>query len=150
MEKKQLPEDFKEFVQCLNENDVKYLLVGGWAVGIYGHPRATKDIDFLFANDKENLSKIKKALKEFGAPPVDLEKFEENGYVIRMGNSPIQIDMINSADGIEINDCFKRKKIMDVDGIKINIISIDDLIKNKRTSGRLSDLSDADKLETKL
>jgi predicted nucleotidyltransferase len=148
MEKKQLPEDFKEFVQCLNENNVKYLLVGGWAVGIYGHPRATKDIDFLFANDQENLSKIKKALEKFGAPPVDLEKFEENGYVIRIGSSPIQIDMINSADGIEINDCFKRKKILDVDGIKINIISIDDLIKNKRTSGRLNDLSDADKLET--
>jgi hypothetical protein len=59
------------------------------------------------------------------------------------------IDMINSADGIEINDCFKRRKTTDVDGININIISIDDLIKNKRTSGRLNDLSDADKLETK-
>jgi transketolase len=126
------------------------LLVGGWAVGVYGHPRATKDIDFLFSNDQKNLSKIKKALAEFGSPPVDLEKFKESGYVIRMGNSPIQIDMINSADGIDINDCFKRKKIMDVEGVKINVISINDLIKNKKASGRLNDIADADKLENQI
>ena len=54
MVKRQLPEDFKEFIQCLNNNNVKYLLLGGWAVGIYGHPRATKDIDFLVSNDDDN------------------------------------------------------------------------------------------------
>jgi predicted nucleotidyltransferase len=147
MEKRQLPEEFKEFVQCLNENKIKYLLVGGWAVGIYGHPRATKDIDFLFSNDQENLNQMQKALDKFGAPPVDLEKFKETGYVIRMGSSPIQIDMINSADGIDINECFKRKTLMDIEGIKINVISIDDLIKNKKTSARNIDLADIEKLE---
>ena len=75
MAKRQLPEDFKEFIQCLNINDVKYLLLGGWAVGIYGHPRATKDIDFLVAKDNDNLKKLKKALEDFGSPPVDLSKF---------------------------------------------------------------------------
>ena len=147
MGKKQLPEEFKEFVQYLNKNKIKYLLVGGWAVGIYGHPRATKDIDFLFSNDEKNLKRIKKALDEFGSPPVDLEKFKENGYVIRIGSSPIQIDMINSADGIDINDCFKRKKILDIDGVKINVIAIDDLITNKKTSARNVDIADVDKLE---
>jgi len=147
MGKKQLPEEFKEFVQYLNKNKIKYLLVGGWAVGIYGHPRATKDIDFLFSNDEKNLKRIKKALDEFGSPPVDLEKFKENGYVIRIGSSPIQIDMINSADGIDINDCFKRKKILDIDGVKINVIAIDDLITNKKTSARNVDVADVDKLE---
>jgi len=147
MGKKQLPEEFKEFIQCLNKNKIKYLLVGGWAVGIYGHPRATKDIDFLFSNDQENLNQIKKALDEFGAPPIDLEKFKEDGYVIRIGSSPIQIDLINSADGIEINDCFERKKIMDIEGIKVNVIAIDDLIVNKKTSARNIDIADADKLE---
>jgi len=147
MGKKQLPEVFKEFIQCLNKNKVKYLLVGGWAVGIYGHPRATKDIDFLLSNDQENLNNIKKALDEFGAPPIDLEKFKENGYVIRMGSSPMQIDMINSADGIEINDCFKRKKIMDIEGIKVNVISINDLIINKTTSSRSQDIADTEKLK---
>jgi predicted nucleotidyltransferase len=147
MGKKQLPEEFKEFIQYLNKNKVKYLLVGGWAVGIYGHPRATKDIDFLFSNDKKNLDRIKKALNEFGAPPIDLENFKEDGYVIRIGSSPIQIDLINSADGIEINDCFERKKIMDIEGVKVNVIAIDDLIINKKSSARNIDIADAEKLE---
>jgi predicted nucleotidyltransferase len=147
MGKKQLPEEFKEFIQCLNKNNIKYLLVGGWAVGIYGHPRATKDIDFLFSNDQENIGQIKKALEEFGTPPIDLEKFKENGYVIRIGSSPIQIDMINEASGIDINDCFERRKLINVEGVDINIISVDDLIKNKKSSARFNDLADVDKLE---
>jgi len=149
MGKRRLPEEFKEFIQCLNENKIKYLLVGGWAVGIYGHPRATKDIDFLFAVDQKNINQIEKALAAFGGPPIDLEKFKEKGYVIRIGNSPIQIDMINSADGIDINDCFKRKKIIEYDGIKINTIAMEDLIINKKTSARNIDLHDVDKLENK-
>jgi len=146
MEKRQLPEEFKDFIRCLNKNKVKYLLVGGWAVGVYGHPRATKDIDFLLANDQNNIEKIKMALLEFGAPPIDLECFKETGYVVRMGSSPTQIDMINKANGIDINDCFKRKVVMDIEDLKVNVISKNDLIKNKLESGRLNDLADADKL----
>jgi len=147
MAKRQLPEEFKEFIQCLNSNKVRYLLVGGWAVGIYGHPRATKDIDFLFSVDQQNLDKLHEALLAFGAPPVDLECFKEKGYVIRIGSSPIQIDIINDADGIDMDDCYKRKQIINVDNITINIISKDDLIKNKRASGRSYDIADAEKLE---
>jgi predicted nucleotidyltransferase len=147
MEKRQLPVEFKEFVKCLNKNKVKYLLVGGWAVSVYGHPRATKDIDFLFAIDQKNLDKLKTALIEFNAPPVDLERFKKKGYVIRIGVSPIQIDMINDADGIDINECYKRKKTMAVEGIKVNVISKNDLITNKKTSARISDLADVEKLE---
>ena len=63
MEKKQLPEAFKEFIQCLNKNKVKYLLLGGWAVGIYGQPRTTKDIDFIISKDKKNLNKFQSSLQ---------------------------------------------------------------------------------------
>jgi len=148
MVKKQLPDDFKEFIQSLNLNNVRYLLVGGWAVGLYGFPRATKDIDFLISVKNENLKKLKKALADFGGPPVDLEKFKEKGYVIRIGNSPIQIDIINEADGINIEDCYKTKKIIKVDDIKINVISREDLIKNKMASCRSIDIADAEKLES--
>ena len=79
MAKRLLPDDFKEFIQCLNKNNVKYLLVGGWAVGIYGHPRATKDIDFLISIDDENLKNFQNALNTFGSPPVDIERFKEKG-----------------------------------------------------------------------
>ena len=147
MAKRQLPDDFKEFIQCLNSNDVQYLLVGGWAVGIYGHPRATKDIDFLISIDQKNLKKLQSALLSFGAPPVDLEKFKEKGNVIRIGSSPMQIDIINNADGINIDDCCQRKEIINVDGINIHLISRNDLIKNKKASGRSMDIADAEKLE---
>ena len=147
MEKKQLPEEFKEFIKCLNSNNVKYLLVGGWAVGIYGHPRTTKDIDFLVSNDKDNLKKLQNAFLEFGSPPIDIQAFSEEGYVIRMGNSPTQIDIINKASGININDCFSRKKVVDIDGVEIMLISKNDLIINKKSSGRQTDLGDVEKLE---
>ncbi|NLW33279.1 MAG: hypothetical protein GXY77_17680 [Fibrobacter sp.] len=147
MAQRQLPEDFKDFIKFLNSNNVQYLLVGGWAVGIYGNPRATKDIDFLVAIDDENLSKLQKALLEFGAPPVDLEHFREKGNVIRMGSSPVQIDIINEATGIDIKDCYSRRKIIRVEEIDISIISKADLIQNKKASGRTRDLADAEGLE---
>ena len=146
MAKKQLPDDFKEFIQCLNSNEVQYLLVGGWAIGMYGHPRATKDIDFFVSVKESNLEKLRKALLDFGGPPVDMDQFREKGYVIRIGSSPIQIDIINEADGIDIDDCFRRKEIIKVDDIEINIISREDLIKNKIASGRSMDIADAEKL----
>jgi len=149
MEKKQLPDDFIEFIQCLNSNNVTYLLVGGWAVGIYGNPRATKDIDFLIAINDNNLVKLQKALIDFGAPPVDIERFKEKGNVIRIGSSPVQIDIINEADGIDIDDCFLRKETIRVEDADIYVISRADLIKNKQASGRAMDIADAEKLSRK-
>ena len=147
MEKRRLPEEFKDFIKCLNSNNVKYLLLGGWAVGIYGHPRATKDIDFLVSADKNNLKKLQGAFLDFGSPPIDIESFHKSGNVIRIGSSPTQIDIINSADGISIDDCFLRKNIIKIDDIEIKLISKEDLIKNKIASGRHNDLADVEKLE---
>jgi hypothetical protein len=147
MERKQLPEDFKEFIQCLNSNKVKYLLVGGWAVGLHGHPRATKDIDFFISIDNENLENLEKALNEFGAPPVDINYLREKGNVIRFGVSPVKIDIINEAAGIDIENCYPKKEVITVDNIEISLISKDDLIINKKSTGRQADLADVEKLE---
>jgi len=148
MEKRQLPEDFKDFVKFLNSNNVEYLLIGGWAVSIYGNPRLTKDIDFLISSRDENIDKLKKALEEFGAPPIDIEGFKKDkDSFIRMGVSPIQIDVLQEASGIIMEECYKRKNILNFNGLKINIISIKDLIINKRAAGRDQDITDANKLE---
>ena len=147
MEKQQLPEDFKEFIQCLNSNNVKYLLIGGWAVGLHGHPRATKDIDFLVFIDNTNLENLKKAFYSFEAPPVDIDYLREKGNVIRIGVSPILIDIINEADGIDFEDCYSRKEIIVVENIEIPLISRADLIINKKSTGRQADLADVEKLE---
>jgi len=147
MEKQQLPEDFKEFIQCLNSNNVEYLLIGGWAVGLYGHPRATKDIDFFIFMEKTNLEKLKTALNDFGAPPVDIDYLSEKGNIIRFGVPPIGIDIINDVDGIDFKDCYSRKETITVENIEITLISKEDLIINKKSTGRLSDLADVEKLE---
>lgn len=149
MAARQLPVDFKEFIDFLNKNKVEYLLVGGWAVGYYGNPRATKDIDFLVAVDDENLMKLKKALYEFGAPGIDMSHFKEPGNVFRMGSSPVQIDIINEANGIDIKECYSRRKTIKIEDIPISIISKEDLIKNKRASARFQDLADVESLEGK-
>jgi len=146
MAQRQLPVDFKEFLNFLNSNKVEYLLLGGWAVGIYGHPRATKDIDFIVGIDDQNLARLIRALGEFGAPSIEIANFKEEGNVFRMGRSPVQIDIINEASGIDFYESYQRRQLIDVDGVEISLISKDDLIKNKLASGRAQDIADAEKL----
>jgi hypothetical protein len=143
----QLPEEFKEFINLLNLNEVKYLLLGGWAVGYYGNPRATKDIDFIVFIDNSNLKKLEKVFNDFKAPPVNIEILkEEKGYLF-IGSPPLRIEVISNADGINIKDCYKRKNIIQIDDVKINIISKEDLIINKKSTNRLKDHYDAEMLE---
>ncbi len=147
MAKRQLPEDFKDFIRFLNEHNVRYLLLGGWAVGIYGNPRATKDIDFLIGIDTDNIDCLQQALSKFGAPKADKKVFQEKGNVYRLGRSPVQIDVINDATGILFEDCYKRRNLVCTEDIEISVISKEDLIINKKASGRLRDLADAENLE---
>ena len=147
MGKLRLPEEFKDFISLLNSNGVKYLLLGGWAVGYYTNPRATKDIDFLVSIDDLNLKKLKKVFNDFKSPPVNIEILKEDKGIIFIGSPPVRIEVISTADGINIKDCYKRKNIVEIDGIKINIISKKDLIANKKSTNRLKDHSDAETLE---
>jgi hypothetical protein len=147
MAQRQLPEDFKDFIKFLNANKVTYLLLGGWAVGIHGNPRATKDIDFLIAVDDANLKRLRKAMYEFGAPTINMGIFKEKGNFFRMGRPPIQIDIITDAAGIDIKSCYSRKHIVVVNDLEISVISKEDLIKNKKATGRHRDLDDAEILE---
>ena len=147
MEQRQLPEDFKEFLSLLNKNKVKYLLLGGWAVGIYAAPRATADMDVFISIDDKNLDKLLKALYEFGAISVPKEHFKEPGRIFRMGRSPIRIEIINQASGINFNSCYKRNNKVNVDGIEITVISADDLVINKKASGREKDIADLKSLK---
>ncbi len=147
MDRKQLPEDFKEFLSLLNKNKVKYLLLGGWAVGIYGAPRATADIDIFISVDDDNLNKLLKALYDFGSITVPKEHFKNMGRVFRMGRSPIRIEILNQASGIDFENCYKKRKKINVDGINISTISETDLLKNKKMSGRAKDIADLRNLE---
>ena len=144
-----LPKDFKELLQLLNSKKIEYLVVGGYAVALYGYPRATGDMDIWIALSKDNAHKTVEALKEFGfdAPELTEELFLEKEKNIRMGNPPLRIEILTSIDGVEFTECYGNKKTVTIDDIDINFISLEDLKKNKKASGRYQDLADLENLE---
>lgn len=144
-----LPQDFKELLQLLNSKRIEYLVVGGYAVALYGYPRATGDMDIWIAISKDNARKTVEALKEFGfdTPELKEELFLEKRKNIRMGNPPLRVEFLTSIDGVEFGECYKNKEIVKIDDIEINFISLKDLKRNKKASGRHQDLADIENLE---
>jgi len=144
-----IPQDFKELLQLLNSKKIEYLVIGGYAVAFHGHPRATGDLDIWIAISKDNAVKMVEALKEFGfdAPSLKDEIFLEKDKNIRMGEEPLRIEILTSIDGVEFHECYKNKKTVIIDDIEINFISLQDLKKNKKASGRLQDLADIENIE---
>ena len=144
-----LPSDFKEFLQLLNSEKVEYLLVGGYAVGYYGYPRATGDMDVWIAVNPTNAAAIVQVLRRFGfrADTISVQSFLVEDKVIRMGVPPVRIDLVTRVDGIEFAQCFLRRTIARLDDVEINLIGLDDLKVNKRTVGRPKDLDDLEHLK---
>lgn len=144
-----LPKDFRELLQLLNSKKVEYLVVGGYAVALYGYPRATGDMDIWIAISKDNARKTVEALKKFGfdAPQLKEELFLEKEKNIRMGNPPLRIEILTSIDGVEFTECYRNKNTVTMDDIDVNFISLEDLKKNKKASGRHQDLADVENLE---
>lgn len=135
----------------LNEEQVKYLLIGGYAVGYYGHPRATGDIDIWIAMTELNAIAVVKALNRFGFNhgEASTDLFMESGNIIRMGFPPMRIEILNQIDGVDFDECYARQTLGRIEGINIPIISIEDLLKNKAASGRTKDLADIEALRKK-
>jgi predicted nucleotidyltransferase len=144
----QLPLDFKEFLQLLNDRQVEYLLVGGYAVAYYGYPRATGDIDFWLAIDPANAVRVVHVLNDFGFGSSDItpDTFLQINKIIQMGVPPIRIDLFTTLSGVTFVDCFSRRVQDVIDGVLVNIISLNDLKANKQASGRLKDLNDLSQL----
>ncbi|MFH1715542.1 MAG: DUF6036 family nucleotidyltransferase [Elusimicrobiota bacterium] len=143
-----LPKDFKELLQLLNLKKIEYLIVGGYAVALYGYPRATGDMDIWIAVSKNNAKKIVEVLKEFGFNVPELKEgiFLEKEKNIRMGTPPLCIEFLTSIDGVTFAKCYKNRKVITIDNIAINFISLNDLKKNKKASSRHKDLDDLEHL----
>lgn len=143
-----LPPDFKEFLQLLNEHEVRYLLIGGYAVGYHGYPRATIDMDIWVEIHIENANKIVRVLKEFGFGTSDLkpELFLAEDQIVRMGNPPFRLELLTTISGVEFETCYQNRIIHEFDDIQVNLISLNDLRKNKLASGRHKDLNDLENL----
>ena len=144
-----LNNDYKEMLQILSGNDVKFLLVGAYAMGAYGHLRATGDIDIWVWATTENSEKIYTSLKQFGAPLSEINKnsFAEQGVVFQIGVAPRRIDILSRIDGVDFEDAYEERQIINIDGIDVPLISKQHLIKNKLATGRKKDELDAEQLQ---
>jgi len=143
-----LPQDFKDFLRLLDANGVEYLLIGGYAVAYHGYPRATEDIDIWIASNPENAQHIISALKEFGfeLPELNPDLFLKPDSIVRMGVPPLRIELSTTISGVAFGECYTARVTEVIDGIKVNIINLADLKKNKRASGRFRDLDDLERL----
>lgn len=140
-----LQADLKEFLRLFSSNRVDYLLIGGYAVGYYGYPRPTGDLDVWVEMNPQNANRIVTALSEFGfaASP---ELFLKENSVVRMGIRPFQVEILTTIDGVGFRDCYERRNTVEIDGVEVSVIDLSHLLVNKKASGRLKDLNDVEQL----
>lgn len=143
-----LPPDFKEFLQLLNEHRVEYLVVGGYAVGYHGYPRATVDLDIWIGRGPATAVKMVKVLQEFGfdVPNLSADLFLKEDQIVRMGVPPVRLEIFTSIPGVQFEESYASRVVDELDGIQVNLISLDQLKRNKKTSGRNKDLNDLENL----
>jgi hypothetical protein len=144
-----LNEDYRDMLQALFDEKVRFLLVGAYALAAHGYPRATMDIDIWVMPAPDNADAVLRALRRFGAPLHNLTKadLETDGTVFQIGVAPRRIDIITAASGLRFDQAFARSLSVDLEGIEVHIPSVADMIRNKRASGRTRDLADAEALE---
>lgn len=144
----ELPKDFKEFLRLLRAHGVEYLLIGGWAVGYHGYPRATDDLDVWIAMAPGNATRVVETLKDFGfdVPELAADLFLQDDQIIRMGVAPLRIEVSTSISGVEFDECYRARLETTLDDEPVSLISLRDLKINKKASGRLKDLADLENL----
>lgn len=139
--------DFLEFLELLDKHEVEYLLVGGYAVILHGYSRSTGDMDLWVNQTTENYNKLKLVYTNFGAPIFSIEDFESDKFdVWSIGVEPRKIEILTKVSGLEFTESKKNCENINFDKFKIPYIDFEDLMKNKRTTGRLKDLADLEQL----
>ena len=143
-----MPKDLKELLSAFNKHGVKYLVVGGYAFGVHAEPRATKDLDLLIRSEEVNSAAVYRALSQYGAPLDGLSPRDfMDGSTFQIGQPPARVDLLHRIDGLTFDEAWQHRieGLIDEE-VKVNVISRNDLIRNKLASGREQDLLDAKKL----
>lgn len=145
-----LPPDFSAFLRLLNEHEVRYLLIGGYAVGYHGYVRATADMDIWVPREQANSEHLVLALKEFGfdVPELTPDVFLAKDRILRMGNPPMRIEISTTIDGVTFNECYDDRVVAEWSDVSVNIISLAMLKTNKLASGRPQDIDDLEHLDS--
>jgi hypothetical protein len=143
--------DFSELLKIFNDNNVHYLVIGGYAMIQYAEPRYTKDLDLWISTGPENAAAVYHSLRLFGAPLNGLTQkdFAEDGFFYQMGVPPVRVDLLMGIPGPTFSEAWKRRETVWFDELPVFFISKQDLITAKRASGRPQDLIDADLLSPK-
>ena len=144
-----LNEDYRDILHALSEEKVRFILVGAYALAAHGYPRATMDIDIWVMPSPENAEAVLRALSRFGAPLHNLtrEDLLKDGTVFQIGVAPRRIDIITTASGLQFEPTYRNSISINIEGIEVRIPSIEDLILNKRSTGRTRDLADVEALD---
>ena len=138
--------DFRDFVCLLNKHKVEYLIVGAYALGYHGVPRATLDLDVYVRPTPKNAAKIAQALEEFGFVGVDQRDLSKPGKVIMMGRPPMRIDLLTRISGVTWETAWVNKQSGRYGEQLVFIIGKNELLANKMASGRTKDLADLEAL----
>jgi hypothetical protein len=144
-----LPVDFADLLAAFGGADVRYLVIGGYAVGYHDRPRTTKDLDLLLDPDPDNIARACRALLEFGAHPDVVNHLEAavEDEVVWIGHPPLRVDFLKDAPGVDFAAAWTRRVVSTWGGVTVNVMARSDLIRSKRASGREQDLIDARNLE---
>jgi hypothetical protein len=144
-----LNRDFKEFIASCNANRVRYLVVGGYAVALHGHPRYTKGLDVWIEATPDNAARVVMALDHFGFGSLGLQAadFLVSDRVIQLGFPPNRIDLLTSLVGVSFAECYPLRQQTEIDSVPVDFIDVEHLKLNKRAPGRLQDLADVEQLE---
>ncbi len=141
--------DLLDFIRLCNEHKVKYLVIGGYAVSIHGYPRATKDMDVCIKLSEENAEKLITVINEFGFASLKLEKkdFLKKDFITQLGYPPLRIDIINDLSGVDFDEAWKNKKVVQMFGVPVDFIGYNELLRVKEKAGRPQDIADVSKLK---
>lgn len=145
----ELDPNFVECIKSFHGRDVRFLVVGGYAVAFHGHPRYTSDLDLWLWVDQTNAERVIAALEDFGFGELGLREsdFLDENRVVQLGYPPVRVDLLTSLDGVDFTGCHERRVEADLGGVTVPFISLDDLLANKRSSGRHQDLADLEALD---
>jgi hypothetical protein len=144
-----LNKDFKEFAGLLNSIGVEYRVVGGYALAAHGHPRYTGDLDLWVRPAERDVEKLLDVLNRFGFGAIGLkaDDFLQPGAVVQLGYPPSRIDLLTAIDGVEFDACYARRLVMNIAGVDLPIIGLEEFRANKRAAGRAQDLADLEALD---
>ncbi|MEZ5444016.1 MAG: DUF6036 family nucleotidyltransferase [Lysobacterales bacterium] len=140
--------DLKELLALLQSNDVRFLISGGHALAIHGHPRYTKDLDVWVASDSDNLGRLRASLRAFGFAEFADEALDlaEGRKMLQLGREPNRVDLLNFASGLKFDEAWPNRVQVEFEGLTLSFLGLEDLKRNKRAAGRLSDLADLERL----